>query len=54
MNPKNECIFIHFFKLKWDIAGVLVSFFFVIPSFKQLFGDAGPLVLKLLAKRIQL
>ena len=27
MNPKNECIFILFFKLKWDIAGVLVPFF---------------------------
>lgn len=55
MNPKNECVFIHFFlSLNGIIAGVLVSFFFVILCFKQLFGDAGPSVLMLVAKRIQL
>ena len=54
MNPKNECIFIHVFKLKWDYCRCACIIFFVILCFKQLFGDAGPSVLMLVAKRIQL
>ena len=54
MNPKNECIFIHVFKLKWDYCRCACIIFFVILCFKQLFGDAGPSVLMLVSNRIQL